>query len=153
MATVRNFDVICHVTQTGILLLQKLFLNTIYIKFYLTITSNVFTVARNNIKCYTCEIKYGHLRTSETRCPINYSYGFNCCTENVSLTHHPDDGDSTDLTSETLVNLYQSTRRYNPEDSHYLKPKIRFVGLEICAKKTWLSEFYQNCLFYESVLR
>jgi hypothetical protein len=28
----------------------------------------------------------------------------------------PDDGSS--RTSETLVNFYQTTRRYNPEDSH-----------------------------------
>jgi hypothetical protein len=27
-------------------------------------------------------------------------------------------------TSETLVNFYQTTRRYNPEDSHLLKGKV-----------------------------
>jgi hypothetical protein len=31
-------------------------------------------------------------------------------------SHRPDGGES--KTSETLVNFYQSTRRYNPEESH-----------------------------------
>jgi hypothetical protein len=32
------------------------------------------------------------------------------------ITHFPDDVDRS--TSETLVNFYQTTRRYNQEDSH-----------------------------------
>jgi hypothetical protein len=32
--------------------------------------------------------------------------------------------------SETLVNFYQTTRRYNPEDSHL--HRITFPGFELC---------------------
>jgi hypothetical protein len=34
-------------------------------------------------------------------------------------------------TSETSVNFYQTTRRYNPEDSHlltFIKPNLAFIG-------------------------
>jgi hypothetical protein len=33
-------------------------------------------------------------------------------------------------TSETLVNFYQTTRRYNPEDSHLSKWNVGFDGVE-----------------------
>jgi hypothetical protein len=39
-------------------------------------------------------------------------------------THRPDDGGSTD--SETSVNSYQSTRRYNPEDSHLRRTVVSY---------------------------
>jgi hypothetical protein len=38
--------------------------------------------------------------------------------------HHQGD-DLCPLTSEMLVNSYQSTRRYNPEDSHLLSHSLR----------------------------
>jgi hypothetical protein len=37
-------------------------------------------------------------------------------------------------TSETLVNSYQSTRRYNPEDSH-LQPKTSHVNPTLVSAK------------------
>jgi hypothetical protein len=40
---------------------------------------------------------------------------FTDVSEVLAAAHRPDDGGST---SETSVNVYQTTRRYNPEDSH-----------------------------------
>jgi hypothetical protein len=35
-------------------------------------------------------------------------------------------------TAETSVNLYQSTRRYNPQDSHFLVTALRTSSQNIC---------------------
>jgi hypothetical protein len=40
-------------------------------------------------------------------------------------------------TSETLVNFYQATRRYNPEDSHLLPNAIHFL---LIARRNDLTE-------------
>jgi prenyltransferase beta subunit len=38
-------------------------------------------------------------------------------------------------TSETLVNFYQTTRRYNPEDSHLLSSYFSLTCLMACFKE------------------
>jgi hypothetical protein len=47
-------------------------------------------------------------------------------------------------TSETLVNFYQTTRRYNPEDSHQDKCYLKIKWLE--RKQPWPISRY--CLVY-----
>jgi hypothetical protein len=59
------------------------------------------------------------------------------------VTHRPDDGGSKD--SETLVNFYQITRRYNPEDS-YLRTHCRenlksYLQRVSITKISWLMLF------------
>jgi hypothetical protein len=50
-------------------------------------------------------------------------------------------------TSETLVNFYQSTQRYNPEDSH-LRTHRR-ENLKSCKEKLALYQTLKKCNFLE----
>jgi hypothetical protein len=54
-------------------------------------------------------------------------------------------------TSETLVNSYQSARRYNPEDSHLDKRSLQFIPvfLQISAG-LYVKEFTMFCCFSAS---
>jgi hypothetical protein len=49
-------------------------------------------------------------------------------------------------TSETLVNFYQTTRRYNPEDSHQQQQKIARACLNARCKAYW-DATRQKCIF------
>jgi hypothetical protein len=44
-------------------------------------------------------------------------------------------------TSETMVNFYQTTRRYNPKDSHLRNEENPWSGYQVHGKKSVKMEF------------
>jgi hypothetical protein len=51
-------------------------------------------------------------------------------------------------TSETLVNFFQTTRRYNPEDSHLRNRIVHKFSLLLTQKSNFLLELYMERVEY-----